>query len=140
MNRLILIMPWLLAGMLPGSCASKRSVASKSSTSDLRGSYEFVTNAIDRGDWGALRALTKPGMRANDSITMWDNSQRTGRAVRVGKQIRVETNAELNGKRCTKYSFGLDTTEGTASIHLLQLLVREENGQPEILDFWNFGW
>src|ERR1041385_2181895 len=120
MSRLIFIMPWLLAAMLEVSCASKRSAASKSSTSDQRSSYEVVTNAIDRGDWDALRRLVKPGMRANENITMWENSQRTGHAVRVGKQISVERDAELNGKRCTKYSFALENKDGTISPHWLR--------------------
>jgi hypothetical protein len=126
--------------MLAVSCSPNRSVASKSLTSDDRGSYDVVTNAIDRGDWYALRRLAKPGMRANEYIMMWENPARAGHAVRVGKQTSVEKDAELNGQRCTKYSFALETTDGTASVHVLQILVREEDGQPEILDFWNFGW
>ena len=140
MNRLILRMLWLLAALLAVSCSSNRSVTSKSLTSDDRSSYDVVTNAIDRGDWDTLRRLAKLGMRANEYITMWENSERSGHAVRVGKQISVERDAELNGKRRTKYSFALENKDGTFNPHRLQVLVREQRGQSEILDFWNFGW
>ena len=139
MNGLIFMIPLLFAALLTVSCAPNRSAASKRFISDRRSSCEVETNAIDRGDWDTLRKLAKPGMRANEYITMWENSQRTGHAVRVGKLINVERDAELNGKRCTKYSFALETMDGTISIHSLLVLVRDD-GEPEILDFWNFGW
>jgi hypothetical protein len=103
-------------------------------------SYEVVTNAINHGDWVTLRSLAKPGMRANEYITMWENSERSGHALRVGKQIAVNTDADLNGKRCTKYSFIFENKDGTFTPHELQILVEEHSGQSEVLDFWNFGW
>jgi hypothetical protein len=71
---------------------------------------------------------------------MWENSQHLGRAVRVGKLVDIERDVELNGKRCTRYSFALENEDGTAGVHRLEVFVREEGEHGEILDFWNFGW
>lgn len=133
-------MPWLFAVILTVSCSSNRTIAPKSLPLDHSNPCAVVTNAIDNGDWDTLRSLAKPGTRANDCITMWENSQRLGHALRVGRLIRVERDVELNGKPCTKYSFVLESKDGAISPHELQILVRDQAGQSEILDFWNFGW
>jgi hypothetical protein len=79
-------------------------------------------------------------MRANEWITMWENSKRSGHGVRVGTLVNVERDAEYNGKRCTKYSFAFENEDGTANPHWLQILVQEDAGKSELLEFWNFGW
>ena len=101
-----------------------------------------VISALDKGDWVTLRKLAKPGMLANRSIDGWENSSRSGHAVCVGKLIQVEKNPEppIAGKPYTKYSFLLMNKDGTPQIHWLQILVHEENGRKELLDFWKFGW
>jgi hypothetical protein len=111
-------------------------------TANQPGSYGVVTNAITRGDWNALRGLVKPGMRANEYIGMWENSERASPPVRVGKLISVEKDPRRywDGKPCTTYSFALENEDGTPNPHWLQILIREEGGQSEILDFWSFGW
>lgn len=103
--------------------------------------YEAVTNAINREDWDALRALAKPGMMANEFIRTLENYAHTGHAVRVGKLLRSDKNYKyLDGKLCTMYSFALESKDGEPSPHQLQVLVREVGGESTILDFWNFGW
>jgi hypothetical protein len=137
---LIFTITCCLTAMIEVSCSSDRNGVSSNEASKDRTACDLVTKAIDRGDWNTLLKLAKPGMRANESIAMWENFQRSGRAVRVGKLIGVEKNAALNAQQCTKYSFALESKDGTASAHWLQVLVREQSGQGEILDFWNFGW
>ena len=122
------------------SCSHNRDAASKRSTSDRGGFCEAITHAINRGDWESLRQLAKPGMRANDYITMWENTRRTGHPIRVGKQVAVEKAAELNGRKCTKYSYALENDDGTVGPHELHILIGQQTGKPELLDFWNFGW
>jgi len=100
----------------------------------------LVTNAINRGDWRSLRGLAKPGMKANEAITLWENAERSGHGFSVGKQVSIEKNAEFAGRRCTKYSFALENKDGRASPHRLQVVIREQAGRAKILDFWNFGW
>jgi hypothetical protein len=99
--------------------------------------YEKVTAAIDREDWDALRALTKPGMKANDYIRKWEHNP-----FRVGKLISVEKKPEffLDGKPCTSYSFRLDFKNGSKNVHWLEILVREEGCEYQILDFLESGW
>jgi hypothetical protein len=106
------------------------------------GAHEVVTNAINRADWDVLRRLAKSGMIANGSIRSWENYEHTGYPVRVGKLISVEKESQydLDGKPCTKYSFELESKDGTPSPHQLQVLIREEGGKSTLLDFWNFGW
>jgi hypothetical protein len=106
------------------------------------GTYGLVTNAINAEDWDALRRLAKPGMGANEYITKWENSGRTGQAVRVGRlrNVMMDSTYSLDGKPCAEYSFALENKDGTLNPHWLQILVREENGRSEILDFWEFGW
>lgn len=108
----------------------------------LQGNYEMVTNAFNRADWGALRRLAKPGMKANEYIKLWESYERAGHPVRVGKLLSVEKNSQyyLDGKPCTTYSFELESKDGTPSVHRLQVVVREKGGKSTILDFWNFGW
>ncbi len=102
--------------------------------------YSAITNAIDRQDWGALRKLATPEMRATEYIQMWENCARAGQPVYVGKLVSIEPDAELHGRRCVRYSFQFKSRDGTANPHLLQVLVSEQDGRPEVLDFWNWGW
>jgi len=136
----ILRMAWLVVAFFAVSCSFNRTAVSTTSSSCHPASYEAVTNAINCGDWNTLRRLAKPGMGANEWITMWENSKRSGHGVRVGKLVNVERDAEYNGKRCTKYSFALENEDGTANPRWLQILVQEHAGKSELLDFWNFGW
>ncbi len=106
---------------------------------DHDGTYEAVTKALNHEDWAAVRKLARPGMRANDYIVLWQNSALSGHPIRVGKLASV-VNDRLNGTPCKKYSFELENKDGTTSPHMLEVLVREEAGHSEILDFWNFGW
>ena len=129
--KLILCLALVLSGGLFG-CSS---VAN-------RNPYEAVTTAINKEDWLALHQLTKPGMRANEYATMFENAAKTGHPMRVGKLISVEKNSKyyLDGKPCTTYSFAWETTGGTASVGELQVLTRKDGEKTTILDFWNFGW
>ncbi len=99
-----------------------------------------ITDAINVGDWAKLRKLAKPGMRANEFITMWEDSQRTGHAVRVGKQVGVDKNAQLEGRRCEMFSYELLGQDGVVIPHELLIFVRREVGRAELLDIWNSGW
>jgi hypothetical protein len=101
---------------------------------------EAVTTAVNRGDWAALRLLAKSETMANGAISSWENSQRTGHSVRVGKFLMAQTFAGTDVKQYQLYSFELKNTDGTVNPHWLQIKVGEKHGQPEILDFWNFGW
>ncbi len=101
-----------------------------------------MTNAFNREDWDALRRLTKPGMRANEYIKKWESSGRAGRSVRVGKlrSVKMDSKYGVDGRPCAEYLFALENKVGTPNPHWLQILVREENNRPEILDFREFGW
>ena len=101
-----------------------------------------VTTAINKEDWVALRKLAKPGMRANEYISSWENSARAGHSVCVGKLLNVEKDSQyyLDNQPCTTYSFALENRDGTPNPHWLQILIREEDGKSTLLDFWNFGW
>lgn len=101
---------------------------------------ETVTTAINEGDWNTLRMLVKPGMRANEYITLWANAKKTGHAVQVGRLLNVETVAGTSRKPYKLYSFSLENKDGTVNPHWLQIKVGEAHGWSEILDFWNFGW
>jgi hypothetical protein len=48
--------------------------------------------------------------------------------------------AQTNHSAINLYSFSLENKDGTVNPHWLQIKVREDNGDAEILDFWNFGW
>lgn len=130
----------LLIAMVTGSCLCCRVDASKTRALGGHKYCQVITNAINRGDWTSLRRLAKPGMRANEYIAMWENSKQSGHAVYVGKLVSVDTEAELNGKRCTKYSFALENQAGRPSPHELQIWVQEEGEESQLLDFANFGW
>ena len=97
--------------------------------------YEVVTNAVNGEDWKALRELAKDGMRANEYIGKWEQEP-----VRIGKSPLVKTDYKLNGQPCTKYSFELQFKNGRPNPHLFEVVVQEDNGVPNILDFWEFGW
>jgi hypothetical protein len=152
--KLILCLALLFSGGLFG-CLSPNRPMSKPTTDNSRArnpdhsaaptredDYAAVTNAINREDWDALRRLAKPGMRANEYITMWENSAKAGHPLRVGKFFGIgeESKYPLDGKPCTMYTFQLESKDGTPSPHDLQVLVRNEGGKSVILDFWNFGW
>jgi hypothetical protein len=134
--------PCLVLAALLVSCAANHPAVSESQASVQQATYGVVTNAISRGDWDALRKLTKPGMRANDYINMWEISERTSHPVRVGKLLNVEKSSSyyLDGKPYTTFSFALEDKDGSPNPHLLQILIRDESGRARILDFWNFGW
>jgi hypothetical protein len=134
--------PCLVLAMLLVSCAANHPVVSQTPTSVQQAAYVVVTNAISRGDWDVLRKLTTPGMRANEYVTMWENSERINHPVRVGKLLSVGKSSSyyLDGKPCTTFSFALEDKDGSPNPHLLQILMREKHGRAEILDFWNFGW
>ena len=134
-NQIILSIALVLSGGLFGCSTTNK--PSQFVASIQSSPYEAVTAAINKEDWVALQRLAKPGMRANDYIPKWEKNP-----VRVGKLVRVEKDSKyyLDGKPCTIYSFNWETKDGTSSLHQLQVLVREENGKPTILDFWNFGW
>ena len=119
------------------ACAANHPVVPKHQTSARQGTFEVVTNAINREDWNVLRGLAREEMRANDYIRNWEKNP-----VRVGKLIRVEKNSKyyFDGKPCTTYSFALEFKDGTRHVHSLQVLVQEKDRQPTILDFWEFGW
>src|SRR4051812_9142340 len=95
----------LFAAFVAGSCAQHRSMMSDKSASNVREPYIAVTAALNQADWPTLRSLIRPEMRANESIKRWEARQQAGRALRVGKLMGVQRNAELDGKHCEKYSF-----------------------------------
>jgi hypothetical protein len=128
-SKLIFGLALILSGALSGC-----------STVSRQDPCEVVINAINQEDWPALRKLAKPGMRANDYITMWENSARAGHDVRVGKLLTVEPKSEMHDLTCIKYSFALSNKDGTANPHLLQIWVRQEGKRNELVDFGNFGW
>jgi hypothetical protein len=140
MNSFLSSIACIIVALLTASCMSQHSTVSKRSTAGSPPCVNVITNAVNRGDWDTLRKLAKPGMRANDYITMWENSQRSGHAVHVGKLKPVDRDAQFNGERCTKYSFTLENEDGTAGPHQLQILVQEQGRESQLLDFWNFGW
>ena len=82
-----------------------------------------------------MRALAKPDMRANDLIGRLEKDP-----VRVGKLEHVQSDFELDGRHCTKYSFAMQFKDGRWHPHVFELLVQEDSDQPEILDFWEMGW
>jgi hypothetical protein len=130
----------MFVALLTVSCVSEHSSSSTGSPAGQSTACAVITNMVNRGDWDSLRKLAKPGTRAGDSIAAWENYRRSGHTVRVGKLVSVDKDAQLNGERCTKYSFALENEDGTASPHELQILVREQAGKSDLLDFWNFGW
>ena len=137
---------WLSGAVSPGlacspaSCAHPKAQASQVPASAQGAYYSSITNAIDRQDWGALRKLATPEMRATEYIQMWENCAKAGQPVYVGKLVSIEQDAELNGRRCVRYSFQFENRDGIPYPHLLQVLVSEQDGRPEVLDFWNWGW
>jgi hypothetical protein len=127
----------LVLAMSVASCAANHPVVPTDQSSARQGTYEVLTNAINREDWNGLRGLAKDGMRADDHIRNWEKNP-----VRVGKLISVEKTSkyDLEGKPCTTYSFALGFKDGRQNPHWLQVLVQDEGGQSAILDFWEFGW
>ena len=101
---------------------------------------QTVTTAINKGDWTTLRQFAKPGTKMNDYIASLENATKTSHPVQVGKLLNVQTVAETNHTSIKLYSFSLENKDGTINPHWLQIKVREDDGQADVLDFWNFGW
>jgi hypothetical protein len=101
---------------------------------------ETVVSAINRGDWDALKVWAKPGTTANESLTTWQKAADAGHPVKVGKFLNSQTVGGTSKRPYKLYSFSLENKDGTVNPHWLQIKVREEEGQAEIVDFWNFGW
>src|SRR5262249_52840050 len=117
------------------SCAKHDPAAERVEGASASRECEAVTSAMNREDWRALRALAKPSARANEYIARWEKDP-----VRVEKLDHVERDVKLDERRCTKYSFRMQFKDGRTHPHVLEILVQEDSDQPEILDFWEFGW
>ena len=101
---------------------------------------QTVTGAINRADWATLRTFVKPGTHMNEYISSLEDAKKASHPVQVGKLLNVQTVAETNRTSIRLYSFSLQNTDGTVNPHWLQIKVREDDGQADVLDFWNFGW
>jgi hypothetical protein len=99
-----------------------------------------VTAAINKGDWATLRTFVKPGTHMDEYITALENATKNNHPVQVGKLLNVQTVAQTNDTSINLYSFSLENKDGTINPHWLQIKVRENVGQDQVLDFWNFGW
>lgn len=133
----------LILAMFVTSCASKHAEES----SGLPSACVTVTNAINREDVAALQTLVNPGMLANGYASWFRNATNTNSRVpqatigyRVGKLVDVQDKAGTDGRTNRVYSFELVNKDGTVNPHWLQIVVREEHGRAELVDFWNFGW
>jgi len=139
------IIPTILLFVLVG-CASGSSRQAKAD-SKLPSTCVIVTNAINHEDWAALRKLTKPGMLANNygksfeaEINQPNSNPKMHVEYIVGKFLMVQSKLGVDGKTNNVYSFQLENKNGTVNPHWLQITVREEHGQSDLVDFWNFGW
>ena len=101
---------------------------------------ETVVSAINRGDWAALEGWAKVGTTAKESVVAWQQAANSGRPVKVGKFLNVQTVGGTSKKPYKLYSYSLENKDGTVNPHWLQIKVRETDGEAEIVDFWNFGW
>jgi hypothetical protein len=101
---------------------------------------QTVTAAINKGDWGTLRTFVKPGTHMDEYITSLEKATMSNHSVQVGKLLNVQTVAQMDHTSINLYSFSLENKDGTINPHWLQIKVRENDGQAEVLDFWNFGW
>jgi hypothetical protein len=101
---------------------------------------ETEVSAINTGDWAALKERAKPGTTASESLMTWQKAADAGHPVKVGKFLNSQTVGGTSKKPYKLYSFSLENKDGTVNPHWLQIKVREEDGQAEIVDFWNFGW
>lgn len=106
-----------------------------------------VTNAINHEDVATLQKLVKPGMLAN-GYPSWFRSatNRDIRAARptidyyVGRFLIMQDKVGTDGRTNKVYSFELVNKDGTVNPHWLQVVIGEEHGRSELVDFWNFGW
>jgi len=101
---------------------------------------QTVTGAINRADWPTLRTFVKPGTHMNEYISSLEDATKSSHPVQVGKLLNVQTVAQTNHTSIKLYSFSLENKDGTINPHWLQIKVRENDDQAEVLDFWNFGW
>ena len=101
---------------------------------------DILISAINRGDWAALQPWAKVGTSANQSVQAWENAAKSGHPVKVGKFLNVQTVGGTSKRPVRLYSYALENKDGTVNPHWLQIKVREEDGEAEVLDFWNFGW
>ena len=76
----------------------------------------------------------------NEYISSLQDATKTNHPVQVGKLLNVQTVAETNHTSIKLYSFSLRNKDGTVNPHWLQIKVRENGEQADVLDFWNFGW
>ncbi|HXT11384.1 MAG TPA: hypothetical protein VN873_07455 [Candidatus Angelobacter sp.] len=134
---------YLILAVLVVSCASPKQqpvvVLEQHADSPPNVCNDLVA-AINHGDWAKLRALAKPGTAASESTNAWEQAMKAGHPVQVGKFLNVQTVAAESKKPYKLYSFALENKDGTVNPHWLQIKVQEEHGQPEVQDFWIFGW
>ncbi len=135
-------MIYLLLVLLATSCASQtrapssppRRVETPPSVCDI------LVSAINRQDWDALKPWTKPGSSSNTTVRAWQDAAKAGNPVKVGKFLNGQTVGEASKKPYKLYSYSLENKDGSVNPHWLQIKVREESGEAEVVDFWNFGW
>jgi len=101
---------------------------------------DILVSAINRGDWAALKPWTKPGTSSNETVQAWEDAAKAGNPVKVGRFLNGQTVGKASKKPYKLYSYSLENKDGTVNPHWLQIKVREEDGEAEIVDFWNFGW
>lgn len=94
-----------------------------------------VTNAIDRGDWKFLRATAGKASKANRYLDLWERHP-----IRIGKPKGDPYETELDGRRCTIYSFAFEYPDGRTSPHWVEIVVGRQDGGFAVLDFWESGW
>lgn len=132
----------LILTLLAASCASERSVTSPSPrrAENPPPVCDILVTAINRQDWAALTPWTKPGTSSNTTVQAWQEAAKAGNPVKVGKFLNGQTVGSASKKPYKLYSYSLENKDGSVNPHWLQIKVREEDGEAEILDFWNFGW
>ncbi len=133
----------LILVLLAASCASEKPVATVTAPKRAEippNACDILVSAINRQDWEALKPWTKPGTSSNTTVQVWQNAAKSGNPVKVGKFLNGQTVGEASKKPYKLYSYSLENKDGTVNPHRLQIKVREDGGEAEILDFWNFGW
>ena|SRR5690348_3748153 len=132
----------LILALLVASCASEKPMAppppKRAETPPT--ACDILVSAINRQDWEALKPWTKPGTSSNTTVQTWEDAAKAGNPVKVGKFLNGQTVGGTSKKPYKLYSYSLENKDGSVNPHWLQIKVREDEGEAEVVDFWNFGW
>ena len=137
---------FLILALFATSCASEKPVVTVPAPKRVEtppNACDILVSAINRQDWEALKPWTKPGSSSNTTVQAWQNAaekrepgEKNGRNSSTGKRWARPSKKPYQ----RLYSYSLENKDGTVNPHWLQIKVREDGGEAEVVDFWNFGW